>query len=110
MSYVSITGLKLKSIFHWPQFAWLAIRSMNQAKQAKGNITAQARSVNGIQHTLSVWQSKAHMLAYLKAGAHLQAMKNFRHMAGGSTYGYDASTAPSWEEALEIWRKYGKPV
>ncbi len=110
MLYVSVTGLKLKSIWHWPQFAWFAVRSMNQAKRVAGNISAQARSVNGIQHTLSVWQSQAHMRAYLKAGAHLEAMKNFHHMAGGSTYGYDAGTAPSWAEALELWRKHGITV
>ena len=110
MPYVSITGLKLKSVLRWPQFMWFAIRAMNQAKKAEGNISADARSIDGMHHTLSVWQSEAHMRAYLGAGAHLHAMKNFRQMASGSTYGYESVIVPSWAEALELWRKHAKPV
>ena len=110
MPYISIKGLKLKSLLHWPQFMWLAIRAMNQAKRAEGNISAEARSINGFQQTLSVWRSEAEMRNYLKVGPHLQAMKNFRHIASGSTYGYEAANLPSWAEALQLWRKHGNPV
>ncbi len=50
--YVSITGLKVRPGIATLRFWWLTIPAMMQAKNAKGNISADARSVVGFQHTL----------------------------------------------------------
>jgi len=104
MVYVSITGLRLKSIWGTPRFLLHAFRSMRQAKRAPGLLFAQARSVKGVQHTLTVWRSRDDMRAFLKSGAHLAAMQNFREIATGGACGYEAEKAPSWDEALAYWR------
>jgi quinol monooxygenase YgiN len=110
MPYVSITGLKLNSVLHVPRFWYHAIRSMGQAQAAPGNISADARTINGIHHTLTVWQDEAAMRAYLTSGAHLAAMRAFRGMATGKTLGFTAETPPGWDKVHALWRDRGRVV
>jgi quinol monooxygenase YgiN len=110
MIYVSITGLRLKSHWHSPRFFWLAIRAMRQALAAPGNLKAEARKINGVHHTLTVWESEAAMRAYLVQDAHLQAMKAFRSIATGSTLGYLAEAAPDWQDVHALWLEKGREV
>jgi len=110
MLYVSITGLRLNGLHHAPRFWWHAIRSMMQAKAAPGNVSADARTIDGVHHTLTVWESKEAMHTFLVSGAHLQAMKSFKSLAMGSVIGFEADHAPGWQEAREIWRTKGRQV
>ena len=108
--YVSITGLRLKTPLGWPRFAWHALGSMRQAQAAPGNLRADARKIDGVHHTLTLWTDRAAMLAYLRSGAHLQAMKAFGSIATGSVLGYEADVAPEWAEIPAIWRERGRAV
>jgi hypothetical protein len=108
--YISITGLRVKSGFATMRFWWLTIPAMIQAKNAAGNISAVARAVDGTHHTLSVWRDKQSMLAYLRGGAHLKAMQNFKSLGSGSVYGCHADEAPSWETALKLLCEHGRVV
>ncbi len=108
MPYVSITGLRVKSIWRVPQFLWHALSSMRQARRAPGVLFAEARSIDGVQHTLSVWRSREDMRAFMSTGAHLAAMKDFRRFATGSTCGFEAEHPPSWDEAIAYWREHGR--
>ena len=110
MVYVSITGLALKSPLHAPRFWWHAIRSMSQARTASGNLRAETRTINGVHHTLSVWQDEAKMRTYLKTGAHLSAMKAFRSIATGKTIGFVAEVAPDWADVHALWLERGRQV
>jgi hypothetical protein len=103
MVYVSITGLRLKSPLYAPLFWWHAIPSMVQAKGADGNISADARTINGVKHTLTVWRDQAAMRAYLVSGAHGAAMRQFHRMATGHTFGFLAEAAPGWDEVHRLW-------
>jgi hypothetical protein len=108
MVYVSITGLQLKRFYHAPRFWWHAVPAMVQAQRAEGNITAQARTVAGVHHTLTVWTDEAAMRRYMTSGAHLAAMRVFASIATGKTFGFQAETAPAWDEALDRWRREGR--
>ena len=110
MPYVSITGLELKSPFYAPAFWWHAVRSMRQAYTATGLISAQARKIGGIHHTLTLWEDEAAMRAYLVTGAHLGAMKAFHKLATGRTIGFECETPPTWAEVPELWATKGKIV
>lgn len=66
--YVSITGLTLKSPFHGVRFSWHAMGSFSQAAQAPGNLSTDARKVDDVHHTLTVWTSRQAMLTYLRQG------------------------------------------
>lgn len=106
--YVSITGLQVRRVWYIPTFWFHAIRSMTQARQAAGNISADARTINGVHHTLSVWTDKDAMRAYLVAGPHLQAMRIFPKIATGKVVGFGAQQAPDWSEVHRIWVEQGR--
>ncbi|MEM8839329.1 MAG: hypothetical protein AAGE89_14640 [Pseudomonadota bacterium] len=101
--YVSITGLKVRSVFQILLFYRHAVASMAQARQAPGNISAEARTINGVRHTLSVWESETAMRKFLYCGAHRNAIKAFPSIGSGKTFGYDADTIPTWEEVHLLW-------
>jgi quinol monooxygenase YgiN len=106
--YVSITGLKVRSWIQVPLFWRHAIPSMQQAKAAPGNLFADVRKVAGVQHTLTVWENRAAMRAYLTSGAHLAAIRAFRSIGSGKVCGYEAERQPSWDEALAYWQVNGR--
>lgn len=108
--YVSITGLRLRRIWHAPVFWSHATRSLGQAKAAPGNISARARTIDGVHHTLSVWTDRAAMMAYLASGAHLKAMRLFPRIATGKTCGFTTDRVPDWSEVPAIWRERGRDV
>jgi len=105
--YVSITGLKISRRRHIPAFWWHAIRSMIQAKSSPGNISADARKINGVHHTVSVWTDEDAMRAFLTTGNHLKAMKDFSRIATGKTFGYHTEKTPNWDEVPKIWSERG---
>ena len=106
--YVSITGLQVRRVWHIPTFWLHAMKSMAQARNAPGNISADARTINGVHHTLSVWTDKDAMRAYLTTGPHLEAMRLFPSIATGKVVGYLAPKAPEWFEVHAIWLDRGR--
>ncbi len=97
-------------MFHAPRFWWHAIPSMMQAKSSPGNLKAEAKTIHGVHHTLTVWTDEAAMRAYLVTGAHLKAMKIFKSVAEGKVIGYLAESAPDWNDIPQIWNEKGRQV
>lgn len=106
--YVSVTGLKVKRFWHLPRFWWHAMRSFRQAQNAEGVTHVSVRTRAGYQHTLTLWHSRKDMLAFMRSGAHLKAIRAFRSIATGRTYGWEADTPPTWDEAITQWRDKGR--
>ena len=106
--HISVTGLKPKGLIGWIRFWILTIPAAKDAQKANGILHCVFKSRNGFEHTLTVWKSKKHMLGYLRSPAHAKAMKNFSKIGDGKTYGYEADTIPSWEDALLEWDKNGR--
>ncbi len=110
MMYIAITGLRLHGPLHAPRFWLHAARSMKQAQSAEGNIYADARTIDGVHHTLSAWRDRKAMAAFLATGAHGRAMKVFPKIATGGTVGYLADRIPDWNEARLIWQQREQPA
>jgi hypothetical protein len=108
--YISITGLRVQHFWHQPVFRRHAIASMVQARQANGCLQAEARTINGIHHTRSVWRDRDAMLDYLRSGAHLGALKVFKRIATGKTYGYETTEIPDWDLVHRLWHDRGRDV
>ena len=108
--YVSITGLLCHSIFTVPWFWYHAISSKIQADSAPGVLSVDVKELNSYHHTLTVWENRKAMMAYLTTGSHKEAMKNFKSIGTGIVYGYETSTLDDtkWEEALKRWKELGK--
>jgi hypothetical protein len=81
---------------------------MAQAKSAPGNISTDARNIDGVQHTLTIWTDEAAMRAYLVRGAHMQAMRAFHSIATGKTIGFTSETIPTWADARAFWEERGR--
>jgi hypothetical protein len=109
--YVSITGMNMKSILHYPLFYYHAIPCTMQAQSAPGNVSTSVKYIRGMEHTLEVWEDRESMLKYLRTGAHLQAMKNSKNFGSyGKVYGYYTDTIPSWSQARQLWEEKGSVV
>ena len=106
--YISITGLKPKGIRGFFLFWRYAVPSFRQAQNAKGNLFCEVKNINGYQCTLTAWENRDIMLAFMKSGVHLKAMKSFRKIATGKTYGYESANVPSWSEAFDLLQSSGK--
>lgn len=106
--YVSITGLRLKRWRDGLRFAWRAFLSMRQAKRAQGNLQAEAKTIDGVHHTLTVWESEAHMRRFLYRGAHRQAIRAFPAIATGKTFGFETEQVPGWDAVPALWHEHGR--
>ena len=108
--YVSITGFRASARRHMFRFWWHAIRSMAQARRTPGNVKAEARIVQGVHHTLSVWVDERAMRAFLLSGSHRQAMRAFRAIGSGRVLGFYTLDPPDWEAGLRRWRSEAREV
>lgn len=108
--YISVTGLRVRRFWHLPLFWRHAVPSMAAAKGAPGNIMADGRTVDGVHHTLSAWEAKSDMLAYLRSPAHSKAIRRFPGFATGRVHGFEADAVPGWDDALKAWHDLGRDV
>jgi hypothetical protein len=108
--YVSVTGLLPHSFWHELRFWWYAVPSKMQSDSAEGCLFSDVKTQDGVHHTLTVWESRKKMMAYITSGAHATAMKNFASIGTGSVYGYETTTAPNWDEALALLKEKGRVV
>lgn len=106
--HISITGLKPKGILSYIKFWMLAIPTFRQAQTAAGNKHHSVKNIQGYQCTLTAWENKDAMLAFMRSGPHLKAMKAFHKIATGRTYGYESEAIPSWEEAYKLLEEKGR--
>ena len=108
--HVSVTGARTRGPIGEMRFWRHAVPSMAQAQAAPGCLYAEARTVDGVHHTLTAWENEDAMRRYVRSGAHLKAMRSFDAIATGEVIGFAAPGVPSWDEALAVWRERGRPV
>ena len=106
--YVSITGLRPNGFFGFLMFLRHAVPSKIQAERADGILYVGVQKINGVQHTLTAWESEAHMRKYIYSGAHKAAIKVFRRIASGKTFGYVSKTLPTFDQVHELWKSRGR--
>ena len=103
--YISITGLKPRNFFTTIRFWIFTIPAFRAAQKFEGNLFCESKKIGSYYHTITGWKNRNIMLKYLTDKAHSNAMKNFSLIGTGSTYGYENDKIPTWEEAVEIWKK-----
>ncbi len=81
---------------------------MIQARRSPGNLHASARTVDGVRHTLTVWENETAMRRFLYRGAHRKAIRVFHAVGTGLTCGYETDRVPTWDEVPAIWRERGR--
>lgn len=108
MGHVSITGLRLRSVFYAPVFWLNAMPSYRAAERAAGALSVEAWQMDGVHYTLTFWESFAQMRAYVRSPVHSRAVRVLDKIATGQTYGYAADTLPSRVEAQYVLAEKGR--
>lgn len=103
MYNVSITRLRVRSIFYLPLFMLHAMRTLTQAQKAEGVLGVETRfEKNNVVWTKTVWREEAAMKKYRGSGAHQVAMRLLSEMCSEAAYArwqQETPTLPTWEEA-----------
>jgi hypothetical protein len=112
MYNVSITRLRVRSVFYLPVFIIHAMRTMIQAQSAEGIVGVETRlEKNNVIWTKTVWQDEARMKQYRGSGAHQIAMRMLSEMcseASVARWQQENAVLPSWEEAHQQLLSQGK--
>lgn len=112
LAFVSVTRLRVRSIFYLPQFIVYALRSSRQAQKTAGFVDGRLmRDARNAFWTLTVWTDAKAMDAYRTAGAHRMAMPkliNWCDEASLVHWTQESSELPSWNEAHERMVKEGR--
>ncbi len=112
MYNVSITRLRVRSIFYMPLFMMHAMRTMMQAQKAPGVLGVETRFEPGnVVWTKTVWTDEAAMKQYRGSGAHQVAMRLLSELCSEAAYArwqQDTPGLPTWEEAHERILREGK--
>lgn len=103
MYTVSITRLRVRSIFYMPLFALHALRSGAQAQRAEGIQDFATRVEAWDTHwTRTVWREQDSMKRFRNSGAHQLAMRILAAICSEASYArwqQETPEPPTWEEA-----------
>ncbi|UXX77767.1 hypothetical protein N7E81_10335 [Reichenbachiella carrageenanivorans] len=108
--YVSITRLKLKSIWLLPKFAKQSGRVAKQAQDSPGYIKVKlSNRWFRYFYTLTLWRSRADMQQFVIHGDHKVAMQEWSKFATEvKALGYETEAAPKWKEVRKRIATEGK--
>lgn len=112
MYTVSITRLRVRSIFYMPLFMLHAMRTGSQAQKAEGVRGVETRfERNNVVWTKSVWADESAMKSYRGSGAHQIAMRILSEIcneASVARWQQADAELPTWEEAHRRMLSWGK--
>ena len=102
--FISVTRLRLRRWYTFPEFLWLTLLSSRQARQAPGFRTGFTLMDSRLVFwTMTGWDSEAAMKAYRGKGIHLKAMKKLPGWCDeASVVHWHGDALPDWTEA---WRR-----
>jgi hypothetical protein len=110
MAFVSLTRLRVRSVWLLPKFFWYAVLSSQQARKAPGNLGVELlNDTNFAYWTKTLWKDEASMRAFLLSGAHRAAMPVLQQIVDEAQVAhYSADALPDWKEAHRRLQESGK--
>ncbi len=112
MVFVSLTRLRIRSVWFMPGFMLHALRTQRQVERAGGFKTgALLPDRQWTFWTMTAWDSQASMRAYMTSGAHKQAMPKLMHWCDEASVAHweqAEAELPSWTEADRRMRETGR--
>ncbi|MBK9601415.1 MAG: hypothetical protein IPO36_06145 [Anaerolineales bacterium] len=112
MYNVSITRLRVRSIFYMPVFLLHALRTGTQAQKADGILGVETRfEKNNVVWTKTVWADEDAMKKYRGSGAHQIAMRVLSELcneASVARWQQLETDLPTWEDAHHRMLTEGK--
>jgi hypothetical protein len=111
MVFISITRLKVKSIFYLPQFLRVNEASANQLIKTKGFLAGKELVDARLTFwTLTMWESDVEMKSFRNSIPHRKAMQKLPHWCSDASYFHwtqNEAILPSLKEASEKLLKQG---
>lgn len=109
--FVTITSLKLKSVWGFFKLSLFGLRISNQAKKEKGFVSMKNTGFGYMHYTLTQWESEDDLKRFSRSGQHLTAMKTSATLATEiRTYTYAEDRIPDWNTAKKLLIENGKSV
>ena len=112
MAFVSVTRLRIRSVWFMPRFALHALNSLRQCKHASGFLNGSLLPDRKLTFwTMTLWENQAAMRAYMTGSAHLKAMPKLLVWCDEASivhWTQDDVTLPSWEVAAQRMRTQGR--
>lgn len=113
MVWVSVTRLRVRSVRFLPGFLWYAMRSSRQAKRAAGVLAVELLAERERAFwTMTAWESRAAMLAFMTSGPHKRAMPKLLEWCDEASVAHweqEDATLVGWDEASRRMRAMGRP-
>jgi hypothetical protein len=113
MIFVSITRLRIRSLWFMPQFLVHTMRTGQQTKHADGFLDGSLLADRKRTYwTVTLWRDQGAMRAYMTGGAHLRAMPKLLDWCDEASvvhWTQDDPIAPDWLEADRRMRMEGRP-
>jgi heme-degrading monooxygenase HmoA len=111
--FVSITRLRVRSVWFLPGFIVYAARSARQARNALGNLGVELlRDAHNAFWTRTAWQDEAAMRAFMMAMPHRSAMGKLAEWcdeASVAHWNQETADLPDWQEAHRRMIAEGRP-
>jgi hypothetical protein len=109
--FVTITSLRLKSVWGFFKLSLFGLKISNQAKKEIGFKAIKNTGFGYMHYTLTLWQTEDDLKRFAKSGEHLNAMKEGGKLANEIyTYTYSADQMPDWATAKKLLREKGKQL
>ena len=113
MAFISVTRLRIRSVWFLPAFAVHAMRSLRQVRSSEGFREGKLLPDRKMTFwTMTAWDSEESMRRYMTSGAHKAAMPKLMGWCDeASVVHWEQSEAelPSWAEADRRMRAEGQP-
>ncbi len=113
MPFISVTRLRVRSLFFLPAFVFTALRIGAQARKAPGNFAAKVfRDDKNAFWTSTCWETEAAMKAFMLAPPHGPAMRKLLEWCDEAAlvhWTQDSQELPSWREAWQRMQSEGRP-
>lgn len=107
---ITITSLRLKSIWHFFKFSLLGMRVLEQLKHSK-RIKQRTVGFWRVHYTMTLWNDEQEMRDFARQSHHLASMKRSREVADEiRILTYDGDRLPTWKEAISLLRSKGRII
>lgn len=101
--FISITYIKVKSIWKVPSFMKHVGQINRQIAKAEGVLATHLKGGISKNYTLTAWENKQAMLNFRNNGPHLEAMKAIRFISNEyASCHYEGAELPKWRDALTM--------
>jgi len=106
---ITITSLKLKSLWNFFRLSLHGLKISQQAKGHKGFIKLKNTGAGYLHYTMTCWQSEEDAKLFARSGAHLTAMKETSKIATEvRIYTFSGDQMPDWKTAKSLVMTKGK--